>query len=508
MGFLWIALGLLVSIPLVLGAWWGFPVQDDTYLVRLLHMGGPDLVLSEHVTRPLSGWIISSFARVAGEHRFAYVLAALAAWWLLAALCARLWVQLFPEWKGGALAVALAAVAPVLTRIQFTSITTIAPCVLPVSLVLAATILLLDRAERRGRVAVGVLAAGLCVLATAISEYGLATGAAAIALLLVLRRPFPALAVGSGVAAGYALFRVISNVRIHTETDPGLQFVEIVSRPMPRPFWLLSAVWHCLVGAWAAAASEVSLEWGSRSTLVAVPAGIAIAFVVARLLGSGSASGRAETHVRRLAALAAAVASGLVPVVLIQGWPHRLVYETRWELPILAFASCATVALFYTLASARYLPAVLAVFAFVAGDRLVAGAFEQRALAADYERFGRLIRPYVQQSPGLLVLVAPEVDGQSDLDAMVKATLKWKAEEKAKFWIVRPIPATRRFGPRLGCRNPANLPLEPVDIGWPRSEGPIARILWKSSLLEPDPPEDYFQGCCGKALPGAATPSP
>ena len=92
-------LALFVLVTLALGSWRGFPVQDDTYMIRLLRMGGPDRVLHEHRDRPVYGFLLTALVRIAGEHRPVYVAAAILFWSLLAAQAVRFWILFFPEWR-------------------------------------------------------------------------------------------------------------------------------------------------------------------------------------------------------------------------------------------------------------------------------------------------------------------------------------------------------------------------------------------------------------------------
>lgn len=57
--FLWAALTLFVVGTLFAGAWWGFPVQDDNYLVRLIRMVPPS------ASWAAPRWDISHFAQSA-----------------------------------------------------------------------------------------------------------------------------------------------------------------------------------------------------------------------------------------------------------------------------------------------------------------------------------------------------------------------------------------------------------------------------------------------------------
>ncbi|HEV7499962.1 MAG TPA: hypothetical protein VGQ33_08170, partial [Vicinamibacteria bacterium] len=81
---LWTALAGLVLTTLFLGAFWGFPAQDDVYLIHLLRAGGPELIARVHPDRPVVGLLLAASARLAGERAAIYIVVALVGWALLA----------------------------------------------------------------------------------------------------------------------------------------------------------------------------------------------------------------------------------------------------------------------------------------------------------------------------------------------------------------------------------------------------------------------------------------
>jgi hypothetical protein len=227
------------------------------------------------------------------------------------------------------------------------------------------------------------------------------------------------------------------------------------------------------------------------------------AVAVALLVGAAAASrvwfrrdGAAANGIAgRLWALLAAVVAGLTPAVIIQGWPLRLVYETRFMLPVVVFASCATLAML--LAFGRPELRALAVFAlsFVAADRLIVQAFEEKRLQQSFEALGERVRPFVQQSDGLVVLVSPDRTGQSAEEEMAKLTYRWSASESNRFWMIRPEVLDRRFQSRAGCPDLASVRLPPQYLGWPRSSDTIGHLLWDPGELAGSLPIPYFAGC-------------
>ncbi len=464
-------------------------------MIRLLRLGGPSFILTENVDRPVVGRLVAACVRIAGEDRSLYIAIGLLFWLGLAAEGAFLWIRLFPRQSFAWPAVALAILAPIVTIVQFTTITTVFPCVVPVVLVLAALLILLSRPDDElgllTRVAAGFLAASAAV----ISEYALATAAAAAALLVLRRYWLGALTVGAGVSLGYVVFRAISDVTVRVTTDPAIQLESILRKPLSAPFRILAAAWDCLVGSWGRAVSDLQIQWSSKSTLLATGVALAVAVSVVALRGSRASVDSPDPVGSNLLPVIGAVVAGLVPTFAIWRFPLTRVYETRYFLPILVFASCATIAGCLRLSRPRYAPIVLFVFLFVGVDRLILRAIEEKRLQTELEQFGERMRPFVGEEKGLVILVSPGRDGISPEETMAKATYPWHFPQAGRLWIVPPSGAEARFGPRSGCRSVESLRLEPRVIRWPRSDEPIRRVLYDAAHVGGPDPEPYFRGC-------------
>jgi hypothetical protein len=490
---LWIALATFVLGALFLGASWGFPTQDDVYLIHLLRTGGPELISRTHPDRPVVGQLMAASARLAGERQTIYIMIALVGWALLAGEAAWLWVLLFPQWSGAACVAALAVLAPAVNRIQFTTVMTTIPCTIPVVLVLAALILLLRRPEEDAGLERRIAAVILVAAAALISEYALAAVFAASALALVLGRRRSVLWLGGGLSIGYVAFRSISDVTLRKVTDPGAQLDLLLEKPWSVPFQLLSSVWSSVVGAWGRAASEVQWDWSSKSTILAALAALPVAAIAVTLAAQRNASDPAEQTGRPLLALFAAVVVGSIPVVMIEGWPRRLFYDTRFQLPILAFASCLTVAIVMVLARTKWRALALGAMAFVAADQLIVRAAEMKRMQPGFERFGRRLLPIVQRADGLVVLVVSEQTGLV-AEETFKITNSWAPGDAERFWVEDARIAADRIGPRTGCRDPNTIVL-PQKLRWIRTQEKVAEVLWESSGIGAEPLEPYFLGC-------------
>jgi len=483
---------LFIAATLALGAWWGFPVQDDTYALRLLRLGGVQQIFAQHPDRPISGFLVATSMRFGGEHRVLYIALLLAFWGVLVLQAVRLWTRLFPEWTQAWPAIALGTASPVLVCVQFTTVSTLFPCVLPVVLILAGLLLLLARSDAGSGAPLRAAAVLLAAAAAMVSEYALAAAAASAVLLLVLGRWRGAATLLAGVAAGHAVFRSISDVTVRRATNPAVQIAALATRPWSRPFRVVAATWYGVVGSWGQAASAFQVDFGSKSTLVAALAALIVATCAASLRGEPARE--ADPAGRRLLAVIAAVAAGVAPAVVIQGWPFTRVYETRFFLPVLAFAVCGTMAAVLSLSRPRFLVLVVFAVSFVAADRLVLGAFAEKRLQMDLERFGKLLKPVVEAEPGLVVLVSPDRSGISGEEQMAKATERWGFPVAGRLWIMRPDEAAFVLGTRIACPDLSTLRLRP-EIRWPRTTETISAVLWDSSATSDPDPEPYFRSC-------------
>ena len=487
----------LISATLAVGGWWGFPVQDDTYMIRHLRMGGPERIVSEHADRPVVGRLMAAGARIAGESRPFYIAVGVLSWLALTLEAAALWARLFPEWAFAWPAVAIGIGAPVVTMVQFTTLTTILPCVLPVVLVLASLLMLLNRPDAEGTLGIRLGAALLAAAAAVFSEYALAAMAASVTFLFLRRRWRSALTLGAGVAVGYLVFRAISMVSVRATTDPDVQIENVTRGPLGVPLKILGAAWECLIGAWGRAATGFSLDWDTRSSIlaatVALAAGLGAAAVGRRREGTNHPAKAGG----RLAALVAAVLAGLVPTFVIRGFPLTRVFETRYFIPVLAFASCATMGALMYASRPRVAPWILFAVVFLGVDRLVLRAFEEKRLQESLDRFGRQVRPLVatRVEDGLLILVSSRVPGVSPEETMAKATYRWPFPEAGLFWIVPPHVANNLFGPRAGCRSVRSLMLDKASIRWERPTENIRSLLWDASYSDTLDVEPYFRGC-------------
>lgn len=476
---LWL-FGVLFALMLgavAFGAWAGFPVNDDAYLVLFLRETGVGSLAEAHPARPIYGILLEGVAGLVGLHRAPYVGIGIAFWALLAWQTNRLSRRLFPQQTTfGALA-ALLILAPILVSTQYTTVTTLIPANLPVSLSLAALLICLrEGSERRP----GALAAAMCFVAAAgtISEYGIATCMAAAALLWMLRRRRAAVFLSLGAAAGYLVFRAVGDLSVRPKQLPSEQLGKFFSNPLTGVFRLVEGVWSCLLGAYGTAAGAVRIDSESRSTILAALVGLAAAILIGRLCRLRRTAEAEEGAGTVFLGLALAVAAGLLPVVLANRSPVSTdPYESRYLLPVLPFAVITTAYGLHRVAVPRFRPWAAAILAFLAGYGAVTGAFGARNEQRRMEELGRALQPLVRASSGITVAVCPDRERLDGADMTPKVTWRWTDAEARRAWVMPLNEARPLFGTRASCRDTDRIDL-PRYLLSTRRVGPLSHLVW------------------------------
>jgi hypothetical protein len=473
------AVGLLFVLAIAFGAWTGFPVYNDAYFVGFIRELGAGSILADHPDQPLSAFLLQLSAKAFGWSRAPHVAISLAFWILLAWQTVLLWKKLFPEEPALGALTALLVLSPILVETQYTTITAILRANLPVSLCLAALLICL-RSREQDRWAL-VLSATLIALAAAQTEYGVATMAASVALLLPLRRFRAAGALLAGGAGGYLVFRLVSNVRAEKYVDPSYLLPRVLDAPGTAVARWINGLWHCLAGAWLSAAGALRIEPGSRSTWLAAAVGLFSAAALAWALRSPRRT--VEGHVggeeprRSLAALFLAVAVGLIPVILANRAPDKPASDSRHRTHVLPFAAVAVVALASRIPAPRYRQGAFAFLAFLAGYWVVEGAFKTRHEQRLLEDVGARLLPLVRASPGITVAVLPGRVARTDWAP--KATIRWSDEEAKRAWVLLPDEAVTLFGPRVACRDTSRIDTPP-ELHSTGRHGPLSHLVWVS----------------------------
>ena len=472
---------VLIATPLVgamaAGAIWGFPVFDDAYVVTTLREGPPSDFAIMHRDRPLYGSLLQTAATAFGRSATPYVLLSVAMWMLLAWQTHRLWRRLFPEDADLSLVAAAIVFAPVLVKIQFTTVTTMFPVTLPVVLCLAGLLTLLAMKVDRGWPEWS-LACALACAAVVVSEYGLAAAAACVALLLGIRRWRSAAAFALGSGVGYLAFRLLADISGREKVQPAVQLSHSIGHPWASFSLWVSGLGYMLAGAYGEAVAAVRLESDSRSSAIAFLTGLVAAVAAAAWVRSEQVSERESTWTRNLAALLLAVGAGLCIVVLANSSPiSEDAFRSRYRFPSAPFAVCVSVAILARVIRPRFRKAVFAALVFLAVWTTSEGAFRARQEQQSMEEIGQRLRPLVRASEGYVVGVLPYVYTAGTTDITPKVTKHWTDEESRRIVVLARDRAAEVIGDRVGCRTPDWLTLRLLKVRAPR-EGPLARLVW------------------------------
>ena len=460
---------------LAFGAWTGFPVNDDALLVLLLRDSGISSVAQANANRPVCALLLEVLGGIAGLRSAPYVAIGVAFWALLAWQTNRLSRRLLgPETPVGALA-ALLVLAPILVSPHYTTVTTVFPANLPVSLSLAALMICLGEGSERRPLLALLAAAGLAGAAGAVSEYGVATSLAAAALLWTMRRRRATAFLLLGAAVGYLIFRAIGDVSVRPRQMPSEQLARFLARPFTGVFHLFDGLWSSFLGAYGTAAGAVRLDAESRSTILAALVGLAVAIPIVRLYRRASEP-KDGAH-RVLIGLALAVMAGLLPVVLANRTPVSVdPYESRYLIPVLPFAAIGTACGLQRLTGRRFRPWAAGIAAFLAGYTVVVGAFGARNQQRRFEDLGRLLQPLARASSGVTFAVCPDSILLDGADMTPKVTRRWTDAEARRVWVMPSSEARSLFGTRTNCGATDRIG-QPRSLHFPR-EGPVSHLVW------------------------------
>jgi hypothetical protein len=469
----------VIAGAIVFGAWTGFPIFADAWVLLSVRERGLPALIEDNADRPVFGWLMHGFVSVFGFDRPQSAILTLACWILFVWQIARLWRRIFPERAGLAWLPAMLALSPIVVRTQFKSLTTVFPCQLPVIVGLEALL-----AGLAGRL---WLAAGLSALGAAISEYGVAIGIAGIVAALVLGRPRLSVSLVSGTVAGSLLFRLMADPAARPDTSASAALPELLGHPL-RPFArLFGGLWYALFGAYGDAAGRVDLDTLSRSSLAAALAGLTVGTLA--VIATTDREIAAERAPRATLACLLAVVAGILPVALA-GRPASLAggeldpLTSRFLLPVLPFAACLTAGMLPALANRRGLLAGTFLLAFLSGQAAWREAFEVRRAQRRMDALGASLRPLVRAAPGITLAVVPDEPWLTYPNVVTgRATVGWPASEASRVWIVPRHLALQAVGTRTNCRIPAELRM-PRPRHWVDRTGPLDRVVWVPRLSD------------------------
>jgi hypothetical protein len=442
-----------------------FPQMDDAYLMLLLKERGAAAVGAAHRDRPLVGSLWQSLAELSGDGFWkAGFLAHFALWFALGIIACRLWRRLFPGWERYAVVVGAVAVAPIIVRTQFSTVTISLLGVLSVVPVWA-SVFLTWRFADTGRPALLAVAFVLAAGGALLSEYGVVAGISGAALLAFApstgnpksraRARWAGAGLGALAVACYGVYVRMGDFSSRPLVDPARQIgrVGLVTR---APLNVMTRFWDAVVGDLCRAAAGLQLEWQSKSSLLALVLG-ALVGAALWLAAGRKPDGPAPEYGRRagIVALAGALLVGLLPIALMRPVFHSA-FASRFAIPILPLAASLSVALVLSLVQGRFQRLAAAGFGLLVGiatAREAGDALRQRSAMASV---AALLEPVVRMHPGLTLAVLSDpglcYTAQVCTGAM---TRDWAPAFGRRLWVETAEEARASLGGRGACAGSA-----------------------------------------------------
>jgi len=513
-----IGLVLLTAGAISLAALRIFPVwTDDAVISQLIGQGNS---LSEyHRDRPLVGWLWQFlnerglfFSAVGVCHWISWSSLALGAMWT--------WRLLFSRQQRFGLAVACLVLSPVLCEAQWVLVNFPLGGVFGSALATIALGLALasfgSALAWRPRLA---LAAGLVFLGGQFSEYSVpATVAAAVILVLhpwwnsapraALRRGIVAAGVLTLAAVlSYALYHALGDPSARQRVRPELLLTNSIAWRLkillPR---LVSQFWLSTVGALGGFLGRVRFD--SLPALGAAAVGAVTALVVVIRVRAQSVPGPAakpnsaadvgprEASFGNLPIVLAALLCGLLPMV-VMGAISEGRSSSRYLLPVLPMASCATVAILMQVLNRRWWWLIPTLAGFAVGCGQTTEFLWARQDEQKLAKWSAEIRQNLAPD-GLTVAVfgshwahSDLVSGAFELTYWLTSGSGWTEDQRERFWALSSLESshTDKGTVELFSDRP-RLDLQIRGVG---RSGPISRILWlrtenDSLIIEPTPP--------------------
>ncbi len=436
-----------VVLVLTLGAVASFPELDDTYLFLMLRESGPAAIVPAHPDRPLAAHLWQLGARALGSGFWPAAFALHAALWFLLGLCAaRLMTRLFPERRRYAAVAGSLAVAPLVVQTQLSTVT--------ISLLGLVSVLLGYLAIELGgryvsRAQGTALVAGCAAIAggALFSEYAVPVALAGAILLGAgvasaegrSRWRRAAAALTATALGAFLLYHVAGDSSARHRVDP-LRPLLYPERLIDAPLDLATRAWQVVAGAYGTGAGNLRVSWDTKSSLVALAGGCALAAGLAWIVRPprSGADAALEPPPRSTVIGILALAAGLAPVALMQAY-EPTAFASRFHLPVVPVAAALTVSLALAMARPRFRIAAVVLLGLVAGAASVRHAWtgwkRQQTMAA----IGAAVRPLIRGADGLtLVVLSGDPACPFDYACTGEATADWTAEEGRAVWFATP----------------------------------------------------------------------
>lgn len=487
-----------VFICLALTAYWSFPSWDDGLFWLAAQEHGAAFLPGMVPDRPLLGWLWGQVAAhgVVVPGAAAYLLT----WGGTALVTWRCWSVLFPEWRRFAVVPALLAIAPVLIEIQAVAINP--PLTAHLGTVLVYVAFLLLQGLRANRWVLRGIGAAIILLGGSVSEYApLAAVVAAMVFSVVpeeapevrrvRRREYLAMAIVAVVS--YGLLRLVSDPGARPEVNVEHQVAANgVRRLVELAIRVPLSLWHAVLGGFLKDLGEVNF---SRTTVIGLPVGGAVAALVAASLRRGARGGAASDveparSVRAGLGIAGPFAIGLAVITFMASTIRGNVSSRLW-IPLLPLAACLTTWALFLLVRREVRLGIAVAVAFLAGYLSANAAASARTIDAQLRAVGAQLHSRLSPSglTAALFVNTPTNHFVGDpvarpYELMAHLTVGWPQSDRNRFWAgTYEWQPFREMVPGLDgvCGSAKTLASEAR--GWAR-KGPLARTIWVS--FDPD----------------------
>jgi hypothetical protein len=117
------------------------------------------------------------------------------------------------------------------------------------------------------------------------------------------------------------------------------------------------------------------------------------------------------------------------------------------------------------------------------------------------QNFGKVLRPIVESSSAMTVVVVPNYEKLDGSDITPKIVLHWPRELLPKVWIITAAEIIRLNGPRTNCNSLTfDLPREVLSAG---RKGAISNLFFVPEFWRPKGPisSESFEPYCIREVP-------
>lgn len=506
-----IALLALLVLPLGAGAFWAYPTWDDGLFWYQLNEVGPAVWKTASGERPLLGYLL----RQLGEHGLlpGSLVAFYAFTWLGTGLVARsYWRAFFPSPERQILAPVVAglAVAPMLMQTQLIAVYPVVSAHLACVITLGACVLV-GRAWRpalplwatRLTGAVVVFGASLIseypALATIVGSFSLAITARRDPVDLYRRKRLSWLILGGAAVVGYLVYHGTASQEARPEIRPEVTLpAQGARRLLELPVRLPFALWAGVLGEFFRGVGEITFFSGSIVGLAygGVVAAGAFLLLRRRILTSEPLP-PPPGQTRTAAFLLAALALGLVPIIVMSSSPQQNVGSRLW-FPLFPIPVCLTTWLLVRALRPRFHLAIAVGTIFLSAYLCANAAATARNVRRSTDALGTTLRERLAPT-GLTVALFTSYPTNTFVGSPIarpyelaaRLSRNWTNEERQRFWAgATDWAPLGSHVPRFAGTCGAVPELESITGGWVR-RGAVQRLLWVS--LSPADGQYYIQ---------------